>query len=83
LSAITSGTHLLMGGLPFSGYEYSDFTIGYKSGGWTSSDAIVGGYTQAGQSYLYFVKPDGGEARQDVGSVALTKLMLNITYMTT
>jgi hypothetical protein len=81
LSTITSGNYIVLTGLPFTASAYGDFTIGYKSGGWTdSSTAIVGGYVQTGQSYIYFVSTDGAEAVQS-GNFQLTKMMLNVTYM--
>jgi len=83
LAAITSGSYIVLTGLPFAADSYGDFCLGYKTGGWTdSATAISGGYVQKGQSYLYFVSPNGVEPSQG-GSYALTKMMLNVTYRTT
>jgi hypothetical protein len=82
LSTITTGTYIVLTGLPFPAAGYGDFTISYRSGGWTDSTAIVGGYVQSGQSYIYFTRPDGVEAQQN-GGYAISKMMLNVTYMAT
>jgi len=82
LAAITSGNYIVLTGLPFAATGYGDFTMGYKTGGWAdSSTAIVGGYVQSGQSYIYFVSPNGVEPSQG-GNYAMTKMMLNVTYVT-
>ena len=80
LSAITSGSYIVLTGLPFAATNYADFSINYRSGGWTdNSTAIAGGYVQLGQSYLYFVRPDGVEPVQS-GGFAISRMMLNVTY---
>ena len=82
INAITSGTYILLTGLPFTSLAYADFTSTYHVGGW-SGGAIVGGYVQSGQSYAYFMRADGTEAQQTSTDITMTRIMINITYQTT
>ena len=82
INAITSGTYILLTGLPFTSLAYADFTSTYHVGGW-SGGAIVGGYVQSGQSYAYFMRADGTEAQQTSTDITTTRIMINITYQTT
>jgi hypothetical protein len=80
LSAITSGNYIVITGLPYAASGYADFTISYRSGGWTDgSTAVVGGYVQSGQNYIYLMAANGVEAQQ-TGNFAITKMMINVTY---
>ena len=78
INAITSGTYILLTGLPFTSLAYADFTSTYHVGGW-SGGAIVGGYVQSGQSYAYFMRADGTEAQQTSTDITMTRIMINIT----
>ena len=80
IAAITSGNYIILSGLPFTATSYGDFTLAYKSGGWTDNDAIVGGYIQKTVSYAYFVAPNGIEQLQ-TGNADITKLMFNTWYV--
>ena len=80
LGAITSGSYILMSGLPFTSDGYGDFTISYRSGGWDGT-SIVGGYTQSGQPYAYFMNGVGAEAQQS-GAYSMSRMMATITYIT-
>ena len=82
INAITSGTYILLTGLPFTSLAYADFTSTYHVGGW-SGGAIVGGYVQSGQSYAYFMRADGTEAQQTSTDITMTRFMVNVTYQTT
>ena len=83
LAAITSGSYIVMTGLPFAASNYGDFSISYRSGSFVEASAIVGGYVQAGQAYVYFLRPSGTEAQQGTNTIAVTKIMINITYKAT
>ena len=80
IGAITSGNYIILSGLPFTATSYGDFTMAYKSGGWTDNDAIVGGYIQKTASYAFFVAPNGVE-QQQTGNADITKLMFNTWYV--
>ena len=82
INAITSGTYILLTGLPFTSLAYADFASTYHVGGW-SGGAIVGGYVQSGQSYAYLMRADGVEAQQTSTDIIMTRIMINITYQTT
>ena len=81
LSAITSGSYILLTGLPYASQDYADFSIGYRDAGYSNS-VIVGGYVQSGQSFAYFMHGGGGEAQQG-STFTFGKCMLNITYPST
>jgi len=78
VSSMTSGTYIVVTGLPFNVSGYSDFTVSYKSGGWTGSN-VVGGYGQNGVNYAYFMQANGLEAQRSQ-SPTMTRIMFNMTY---
>ena len=80
INTITAGTYITLQGLPFTATNYADFTIAYKSGDWSTSGNIIGGYVQSGDSYAYFMRANGLEALQTSTDVTMTKAMINITY---
>jgi len=77
MADLTSGSYVIMGGLPFTPADYADFHIGYHRGG----NEFTGGYAQDGADYLYFVNASGVEIEQG-GNHAMTAFMLNVTYIT-
>ena len=82
LSAITSGSYIIIGNFPFVATSYGSFNFGYKSGGYTNSSTdLVGGYVQTGHNYAYLTNAGGAEAQQS-GSYSLLRLMASITYQT-
>ena len=81
LSAITSGTYIIMDNFPFVATSYGDFSIAYRDGTHATT-AIVGGYVQNSTDHAYFVGTNGVE-QQQTGSAAITKMMINVTYKTT
>jgi hypothetical protein len=81
LTAMTSGSYILLKGLPYTSQDYSDFSIGYRDAGYSNS-VIVGGYVQSGQSFAYFMHGGGGEAQQG-STFTFGKCMINITYPST
>jgi hypothetical protein len=80
ISAITGGTYITLQGFPFACTNYADFTIAYKSGDWSTSGNIIGGYMQSGVSYAYFMRANGLEALQTSTDITMTRAMINITY---
>jgi len=80
INAITGGTYITLHGFPFQATNYADFTIAYKSGNWSTSGNIIGGYVQSGASYVFFMRANGAEAQQGSTDVTLTHAMINITY---
>ena len=80
ISAITGGTYITLQGFPFACTNYADFTIAYKSGDWSTSGNIIGGYMQSGVSYAYFMRANGLEALQTSTDIPMTRAMINITY---
>ena len=76
MTLMTSGTYVLIQGLPFACTIYGDFNISYRRGG----TAFQGGYVQTGTSYLYFVDDNGSEIVQ-ANNQTMTAFMLNVTYM--
>jgi hypothetical protein len=82
LSAITSGSYIILGNFPFTAESYGSFNFGYKTGGYTNSSTdLVGGYVQSGAAYAYFTNSNGTEVQQG-GSYALNRFMASITYPT-
>ena len=76
MTLMTSGTYVIMQGLPFACTTYGDFNISYRRGG----TAFQGGYVQTGTSYLYFVDDNGAEINQS-NNQTMTAFMINATYM--
>jgi len=80
INTITAGTYITLQGFPFTATNYADFTIAYKSGDWSTSGNIIGGYLQSGASYAFFMRANGNEALQTSTDVTMTTAMINITY---
>jgi hypothetical protein len=77
LAQLTTGTYLVLGGLPFVCNGYSDFNFTYMRGGTT----IRGGYVQSGQSFIYLCDGNGYESQQGSNHL-LTHLIGSSAYMT-
>ena len=77
LALLTSGTYVILTGLPFQASAYSDFQLSYHRGG----NAITGGYIQSGASYAYFVDSSGVEIQQS-NNQTITALIGSAFYMT-
>ena len=77
LALITSGTYVILTGLPFQADAYSDIQWSYHRGG----NAITGGYIQSGTSYVYLVDSSGVEIQQG-NNETITALIGSASYMT-
>jgi len=81
LTAMTSGSYILLKGLPYTSQDYADFAMGYRDAGYSNS-VIVGGYVQSGVTFCYLMHGGGGEAQQG-STFTFSKCMINITYPST
>ena len=81
LTAMTSGSYILIKGLPYTSQDYADFAMGYRDAGYSNS-VIVGGYVQSGVTFCYLMHGGGGEAQQG-STFTFSKCMINITYPST
>ena len=77
LAQLTTGTYVILSGLPFASSAYSDFNFTYMRGGTT----IRGGYIQSGQSYIYLCDSSGAESQQ-ASNHLLTAFIGAGSYMT-
>ena len=77
MTDLTSGTYVVMTGLPYTPAAYADFHIGYHRGG----DNFTGGYLQSGTDMVFFVDSSGVEIEQG-GNHTMTSFMFNVTYIT-
>ena len=77
LALLTSGTYVILTGLPFQCDAYSDFQWSYHRGG----NALTGGYIQSGTSYVYLVDSSGIEIQQ-AANETITALIGSAIYMT-
>ena len=77
MTDLTSGTYVVVTGLPYTPAAYADFHIGYHRGG----DHFTGGYLQSGSDMVFFVDSSGVEIEQG-GNHTMTAFMFNVTYIT-